>query len=145
MFFCCCPVLCFCFSGGTSILSKRYVSHVCFLWYYCCYHAIILLCELIHSSKLKNGNQKNMNHQWILSMLGYSFQSVVYGMLVGFGYQVLVHYKILQDNHNQSLFGHPFSWIFCLLGLVGIAVSLILFILIAYCTIIGFSFSKHFC
>ncbi|XP_025108057.1 N-acetylneuraminate 9-O-acetyltransferase-like isoform X2 [Pomacea canaliculata] len=47
--------------------------------------------------------------------------SVVYGMLVGFGYQVLVHYKILQDNHNQSLFGHPFSWIFCLLGLVGIA------------------------
>ncbi|XP_076459407.1 N-acetylneuraminate (7)9-O-acetyltransferase-like isoform X2 [Babylonia areolata] len=46
--------------------------------------------------------------------------SVVYGMLFAFGYQVMLRYKWIEDNHSQHLFSRPISWALCLLGLVGI-------------------------
>ncbi|KAK7501363.1 hypothetical protein BaRGS_00007488, partial [Batillaria attramentaria] len=36
--------------------------------------------------------------------------SVVYGMLFAFGYQILLRYKLIEDNHRQHLFSRPISW-----------------------------------
>ncbi|KAK7113317.1 N-acetylneuraminate (7)9-O-acetyltransferase-like isoform X2 [Littorina saxatilis] len=52
--------------------------------------------------------------------------SILYGMLFGFGYQVLLRYKWIEDNHSQHLFSRPISWALCFLGLLGLG-SYVLF------------------
>ena len=60
-----------------------------------------------------------------LKMLHESFcvlQSVVYGMLFAFGYQVMLRYKWIEDNHSQHLFSRPISWALCFLAFLGFGV-----------------------
>ncbi|XP_060575546.1 N-acetylneuraminate 9-O-acetyltransferase-like isoform X1 [Ruditapes philippinarum] len=46
--------------------------------------------------------------------------SVVYGMLFAFGYLILKRYKIIQDIDNRNLFSTGISWMYTLLGLIGL-------------------------
>ena len=60
-------------------------------------------------------------------VLIYFFQSVLYGMLFAFGYQVLLRYKWIEDNHSQHLFSRPISWLLCFLAVLGLGVRLVSF------------------
>ena len=59
------------------------------------------------------------------------FQTVVYGMLFAFGLLILKKYKIINDNNKENLFSTGISWGLTGMGVLGLGVSIQLFILLS--------------
>ena len=56
-------------------------------------------------------------------------QSVIYGMLFAFGYQILKKYNLIRDTDEKNLFSTGISCLVTLLGLIGIGVRFHLLII----------------